>query len=288
VLTNTDGDEPGVAMNLVLFARGIGYRPVLAGNLKGFIDQHRTPDTQREFARTHQLSAAMATSFADGTKLSMETTILANATGLRAATRGMRGHRCAHVRDVLTLFSPDELLRTGGFVEYLLGAEPGTGAFVVGYNDDPIKAQYMSYFKMGTGPLYVFYTPYHLPQLQLPHTVARAALFADPTVTPIGAPVCEVAAIAKRALAPGEILDGIGGFTCYGAIENADVVAAGDLLPMGLSGGCRVLRAVRADQALTRADVEVPPGRLADRLAAEQAAHFGLARRESPVTAAHA
>jgi predicted homoserine dehydrogenase-like protein len=285
VLTNTDGDEPGVAMNLVRFARSIGYRPVLAGNLKGFIDPHRTPDTQREFARTHQLSPAMATSFADGTKLSMETTILANATGLRAATRGMRGHRCGHVRDVLNLFSADELLRTGGFVEYLLGAEPGTGAFVVGYNDDPIKAQYMSYFKMGSGPLYVFYTPYHLPQLQLPHTVARAALFADPTVTPLGAPVCEVVAIAKRDLAPGEMLDGIGGFTCYGAIENADVAADGDLLPMGLSGGCRLRRAVAADQEITRADVEVPAGRLSDRLAAEQVSHFGMASRASAAVA---
>ena len=276
VITNTDGDEPGVAMNLYRFVKMIGYRPVAAGNFKGMIDPYRTPATQAAFAERHHQKPRMITSFADGTKLSMEATILANATGFRVARRGMYGHRCAHVRDTLTLYSLDELLR-GGLVEYVLGAEPHTGAFVLGYSDHPTKREYMSYFKMGEGPLYAFYTPYHLPHLQIVPTVARAVLFRDATVAPRGEPVCEVLTVAKRDLQAGEVLDGIGGFTCYGTIDNADVARRENLLPMGLSQGCRLSRDVALDHPITYDDVVLPEGRLADRLRAEQAAHFATA-----------
>src|SRR2546422_10130359 len=276
VITNTDGDEPGVAMNLYRFVKMIGYRPVAAGNLKGMIDPYRTPETQQAFAARHRQRPRMITSFADGTKLSMEATILANATGFRVARRGMYGHRCAHVRDTLTLYPLEELLH-GGLVDYILGAEPHTGAFVLGYSDHPTKRHYMSYFKMGDGPLYAFYTPYHLPHLQLVPAIARAVLFRDATVAPQGEPVCDVLTVAKRDLKAGEVFDGIGGFTCYGTIDNAEVVRRENLLPMGLAEGCRLTRDVPRDQPITYSDVVVPPGRIVDRLRAEQGAHFAEA-----------
>ena len=276
VITNTDGDEPGVAMNLFRFVKMIGYRPVAAGNLKGMIDRYRTPETQKAFAEQHDQKPRMITSFADGTKLSMEATILANATGFRVALRGMYGHRCAHVRDTLSLYPLEELLH-GGLVEYILGAEPHTGAFVLGYSDHPTKQQYMKYFKMGDGPLYAFYTPYHLPHLQVVPTVARAVLFRDATVAPQGEPVCDVLTVAKRDLAAGEILDGIGGFACYGTIDNADVVRRENLLPIGLAEGCRLTRGAIRDQPITYDDVVMPQGRLADQLRTEQSAHFAEA-----------
>ena len=276
VITNTDGDEPGVAMNLYRFVKMIGYRPVAAGNFKGMIDPYRTPDTQKTFAEKHHQKPRMITSFADGTKLSMEATILANATGFRVARRGMHGHRCAHVRDTLALYPLEELLH-GGIVDYILGAEPHTGAFVLGYNDHPTKREYMSYFKMGDGPLYAFYTPYHLPHLQIVPTLARAVLFRDATVAPQGEPVCDVLTAAKRDLEAGAVLDGIGGFACYGTIDNADVVRRENLLPMGLSDGCRLTRDVARDQPITYDDVVLPEGRLGDRLRAEQAAYFAQA-----------
>ena len=67
VLTNTDGDEPGVVLNLLRYVRSIGLEPLLAGNIKGFLDHSRTPETQREFAETVGQRAHMVTSFADGT-----------------------------------------------------------------------------------------------------------------------------------------------------------------------------------------------------------------------------
>ncbi len=274
VVSYTDGDEPGLIMNLYRYAKAIGYRPVLAGNIKGLLDPYRTPETQREFAASWGQKAKMVTSFADGTKLSLEMTLVANATGFRAARRGMTGHRCAHVNDVPSLYEPEELLEGEGLVDFVIGVEPGAGAFLVAHDDTPERRRMMRYFKMGDGPFYVFYQPWHLPHLELPLTVARAVLFNDAAVEPRSGPVCEVVAVAKRDLEAGEVLDGVGGFTCYGTIENAGPARSEGLLPVTLSQECRLRRSVSRDQAITFADVEVPAGRLVDSLWAEQVAIF--------------
>ncbi|HTT28267.1 MAG TPA: SAF domain-containing protein [Solirubrobacteraceae bacterium] len=271
VITGTDGDEPGVAMNLVRLVRSLGLRAVGAGNLKGFLDRRRTPETQAPFAAANAVSPWLATAAADGTKLAVEATILANATGFGVGRRGMYGPRCAHVRDAAGAFPMEQLLG-GGLVDYVLGAEPHVGAFVLVYEPDPAKQQWLRYLKLGDGPMYVLHTPYHLPHLQVVNTIARAALLEDATITPLGAPVCEVVTIAKRDLSAGELLDGIGGFLAYGTIENARQASQDALLPIGVSKGCRLTRDVSADEPVTRADVELPPGRLVDRLRAEQGA----------------
>jgi predicted homoserine dehydrogenase-like protein len=276
VITNADGDQPGVVVNLMRFVETIGYQPLLAGNIKGLLDHYRTPETQAAFAARHHQKPRLITSFADGTKISMEMAVVANGTGFGVGQRGMYGPRCDHATEAISLFDYEKLqadcARTGapGLVDYVLGAEPGPGVFVLGYNDHPIKKQYAKYFKMGDGPLYVFYVPYHLPHLEVPITVARAVLFQDAAVAPIGGQVCDVITMAKRDLKAGETLDGIGGFTCYGTIDNAEICRTQNLLPMGLSEGCRLLRDVPQDYALTYADIELPSGRLCDRLRAEQ------------------
>jgi predicted homoserine dehydrogenase-like protein len=274
VITNSDGDQPGVIMNLYRFVQAIGCKPVLAGNMKGLHDPYRTPETQREYAAKYHQKPKMVTSFADGTKISMEMAVVANGTGLKVGQRGMYGLHCAHVIDALMLFPMDQLLG-GGLVDYVVGAEPAGGVFVLGYNEQPLQQQYMRYYKMGDGPLYVFYTPYHLCHLEVPITVARAVLFQDSAVTPIAGPVADVITVAKSDLKAGEILDGIGGFTCYGMIDNSNVCQADNLLPMGLSQGCRLKRDVPRDYAIAYADVELPKDRLCDRLRAEQNAYFG-------------
>jgi len=276
IVTNADGDQPGVMMNLFRFVKSIGYNPVLAGNIKGLQDHYRTPETQKQFAKKNDLTPKMATSFADGTKISMENAVVANATGFKVGKRGMYGPHCRHVSEAVNLFPIDKLLN-GGLVDYILGAEPGPGVFVLGHNDHPTRQLYMRHLKMGDGPLYVFYVPYHLPHLEAPLTVARAVLFNDATVAPIAGPVCDVVTIAKRNLETGELLDGIGGFTCYGEIENYDVSRAETLLPMGLSEGCYLRRDIPINQAITYNDVRLPEDRLSDKLRAEQDARFSTA-----------
>ena len=266
VYTNTDGDEPGVASNLARFVKTIGLEVVGAGNLKGFYDVHRTPETQREFAEKNNQKPHMMTSFVDGTKLSMELTVLANGLGFGVGKRGMYGPACDDVRTCLEHFPKDAFQPGKGIVDFLLGASPYTGAFVIGHSEHPLKQDFLQYLKMGDGPFYVFYTPFHLPQLEIPITVCRAALLGDATVTPKGRPYCEAVAIAKKPLKAGDVLDGIGGYAAYALIDNFDTSLQQNLLPMGVSEGCRMIRNVPADTAITYEDVELPAGRLIDSL----------------------
>ena len=228
VYTNVDGDQPGVMMNLYRFVKGIGLRPVLCGNIKGLHDPYRTPTTQAEFAKRWGQNPSMVTSFADGTKISFEQAIVANGTGMRVAKRGMHGPTVATgtpIQEVAQAYPLEDLLEGPGIVDYVVGASPGPGVFVLGTTDNPRQRHYLNLYKLGEGPLYCFYTPYHLCHFEVPNTIARAVLFGDAALTPIGAPVVEVIAAAKRDLKAGEVLDDLGHYMTYGLAENADVVA---------------------------------------------------------------
>ena len=268
VYTNSDGDEPGVAMNMIRFVKAIGLKALVAGNLKGLYDPYRNPDTQRAFAERISQQPQKIASFADGTKLSMELTVLANATGFKVGRRGMYGPALAHVNDSCQFFR--DKLMGAGLVDFLVGAEPGSGAFVLGYTEDPVKSAYLKYLKMGDGPLYAFYTPFHLPQLEIPLTVAKAVLLKEETVAPIGEPICDAIAFAKRDLKAGDVIDGMGGFACYTLVDNYEVSRNENALPMGVARGCRLIRNIKRDHVVTYSDVELPEDRLCDKLRHEQ------------------
>lgn len=276
VVTHTDGDEPGVAMTLFRYLRSLGLRPVAAGNIKGMVDYYRTPETQLSFAEKHDQDVRKVTSFADATKLSMETTILANATGFHAGRRGMYGPACKYVRELANLLPADQMLNTG-LVDYVVGAAPYTGAFVIVHEESPLKKTQLAYYKIGEGPFYVFYTPFHLPHIQIASTIGRAVIHRDPTVAPLAGPVCEVVTVAKRNLRAGERLDGIGGFCAYGLIDNSASVRASGALPIALSEGCVLRRDVAKDAVLSLDDVEEPTrDRLVEELWREQNARWSL------------
>src|SRR5882762_9777615 len=279
VLTHTDGDEPGVAMTLLRYLRSLGLRPVAAGNVKGMVDYYRNPDTQQAFAKKNDQDVRKVTSFADATKLSMEATVLANATGFHTGRRGMYGPACKDVREMASLLPTDQLLSTG-LVDFALGAAPYTGAFVIVHEDSPLKKAQLAYYKLGDGPFYVFYTPFHLPHIQIVSTIGRAVIHRDPTVAPIAGPVCEVLAVAKRDLKAGERLDGVGGFCAYGLIDNSATARAATALPIALSEGCVMRHAVSKDQVLTFAHVVSPTGRITEDLWKEQAARWPNGCRE--------
>lgn len=273
VVTNADGDQPGVIMNLYRFVKSIGARPVLCGNIKGLHDPYRNPTTQEGFARKWGQQPHMVTSFADGTKISFEQAIVANATGMRVARRGMFGPTVdsgTHITSVSGLYPLEELLEGPGIVDYVVGAEPGPGVFVLATHDDPVQKHYLNLYKLGEGPLYCFYTPYHLCHFEVPNTVARAVLFNDPAIAPVGRPFVDVVATAKIDLKAGQVLDGLGHYMTYGLCENSSTVIEEKLLPIGLAEGCRLLRDIPKDQVITYDDVSFPEGRISDRLRAEQ------------------
>ncbi len=279
IYTGADGDQPGVILNLYRFVKGIGVRPVLCGNIKGLHDPYRNPTTQAGFARRWGQTPSMVTSFADGTKISFEQAIVANATGMRVAKRGMFGPTVdagTPIQEAVNEYPLEALLEGPGIVDYVVGAAPGPGVFVLGTHDHPQQRHYLNLYKLGEGPLYCFYTPYHLCHFEAPNTVARAVLFGDATIAPLGAPRVDVIATAKTDLRAGETLDGLGGYMTYGLAENSTVTRAQNLLPIGLAEGGTLTRDIAKDQVLTFDDVELPAGRLCDQLWAEQNAYFGM------------
>src|SRR3990167_712174 len=226
VITNADGDQPGVIMNLYRFVKGIGVKPVLCGNIKGLHDPYRNPTTQEGYAKKWGQNPSMVTSFADGSKISFEQAVTANATGMRVARRGMYGPTVpsgTFIKEAVNLYPLEELMKGSGIVDYIVGAEPGPGVFVLGTHDHPTQQHYLNLYKLGTGPLYCFYTHYHLCHFEVPNTVARAVLFGDAAIAPLSAPFVDVVTTAKIDLRTGQILDGIGYYMTYGQCENSDV-----------------------------------------------------------------
>jgi predicted homoserine dehydrogenase-like protein len=271
-------------MNLYRFVKGIGVKPVLCGNIKGLHDPYRNPTTQEGFARTWKQKPHMVASFADGTKISFEQAIVANATGMRVAKRGMYGLEVpegTHIEQAMALYPLEVLMEGNGIVDYLVGASPPPGVFVLGTHDHPLQKHYLKLYKLGDGPLYCFYTPQHLCHFEVHNTIARAVLFGDAAITPLGEPHVDVIATAKKDLQTGEVIDPIGYYMTYGQCENSDIVYSKKLLPMGLAEGCRLKRDIRRDEVISYDDVELPEGRLCDRLRAEQNAYFAPDRASS-------
>ncbi|MCC9135031.1 NAD(P)H-dependent oxidoreductase [Pontibacter silvestris] len=275
MLSGCDGDQPGVIMNLYRFVKSIGLKPVLCGNIKGLQDFYRNPTTQAGFAAQWHLTPEMVTSFADGTKISIEQACVANATGMGVAKRGMLGyHYKGHIDDMVTMYDAEELERLGGIVDYVVGPKPGPGVFVYATTTDPKTKHYLNYGKLGEGPLYSFYTPYHLIYFEIPHSIARMVLFNDIIMAPIAGPVVEVITMAKTELKAGKKLNGIGGYDYYGQCENAPTARQENLLPVGLAEGAVVKRDLPRDHVITFDDVELPEENLVQRLYKEQLKTF--------------
>jgi predicted homoserine dehydrogenase-like protein len=271
ILSACDGDEPGLQINLHRWVKGLGLIPRVIGNIKGLQDRYRNPTTQKGFAEKWGQNPAMVTSFADGSKISFEQAIVANATGFVVRSRGMS--RGAEYKDDVTkiggFYDINEVRRLGGIVDYVVGT-PLTKVFVLAEHIDPKQQHYLNLYKMGDGPLYSFFIPYHLVHFEVPFAIARVALFRDSLAKPLGGPVVEVCAVAKRDLKAGEVLDDYGMYMTYGEAVNADEMCNSRYLPEGLVEGCLLKRDVAKDSVITYDDVTLPPGRLADRLRAEQ------------------
>lgn len=277
IFTLADGDQPVVEMNLYRFVKGLGIKPVLLGNIKGLQDEYRNPTTQEGFAKKWGQNVEMVTSFADGSKVSFEQAVVANAIGATVLERGMQGPTVeagTKIDGAVNWFPQDKLTSGKVFVDYVVGAHPGPGVFLLGTMDNPVQKHYLNLYKLGEGPLYCFYTPYHLCHFEAPTTVARAFIFGDAALTPLGRPRVDVVTIAKKDMAKGETLDGIGGYSAYGVCEDYDTARKEDLLPIGLSEGCILNRDIKKDEAITFADVTLPENRLSDKLWNEQTDEF--------------
>jgi predicted homoserine dehydrogenase-like protein len=262
IYTSCDGDQYGVLKHLIDDIRLWGFELVMAGNIKGFLDRYANPTTIVREADKRNLDYRMCTAFTDGTKLNIEMAIIANACGLTVNTSGMSGPRAARVEDVLQIFDLDLMWKgRRPFVDYILGAEPGGGVFVIGRCDNPYQKEMLSYYKMGNGPYYLFYRPYHLCHIEAMGTIVKYVAEGRSFLSPSCGIQTNVYSFAKRKLHPGERLDGVGGYTCYGKIENLQDNIAAPGLPVCLAENVFLNHAIDQDQKILMSDITFDPDR---------------------------
>ena len=281
VYTLVDGDQPGVTMNMVAWARTLGFEIVAAGRGTTFYEDDRTgtPDTaperfgfSQEVIERRTINLKMYNSFRDGSKAQIEMTALANMAGLVPDVRGMH-EPSLNIPDIARSFSlKDEggILSRQGVVELansvaddgqtMLGNPLGMGVFVVIRTEHPFTQEDLKGYYLhlgGNGKNFLLYRPYHLVAVEAPISIAKAALYGLPTGAPLPRPVAEVITVAKRDLKQGDVLDGSGGYTVNGLIEQAEVARAENLLPLGLASGVKMKTPARQGTAITYRMVEL-------------------------------
>jgi len=234
VYTGSAGDEPGALMELVHFAETLGFDIVVAGKGKNNpLNVEANPDTVREAALSVRANPKMIASFQDGTKTMIEMTAVANATGFVPDVPGMHGPTATveQLPQVYRLKSEGGILHRKGVVDYVNGVAPGV--FIIVSSDQPEVHHVMKYLKMGDGPNYVLFRPYHLTSLETPILIAKAYFDREETIVGWHGHVAETVAVAKKDLKPGDKLDGLGGYTVYGKIMVAEEAAKMGALPIG-------------------------------------------------------
>ncbi|WP_052667087.1 hypothetical protein [Nitriliruptor alkaliphilus] len=248
-----DGDQPGVLLRMIDETHALGLEVAVALNCKRNLNTHQNRADSQPFAERDGTSVAMTTAFGDGTKMHIENVVVGNLSGLtppRIGTPGVRTELARAADDVRTAGVP------AGSVHYTLGGDFGGGVLVLASSTDPdVDAPYLRYGKLGDGPWYPLFRPYHLIHMEVPTTIEQVVWGGPPLGRRTPEAVAMCAAVAKRDLSAGEVLDGIGGDACYGVAASRD--EGEHLLPVGLAEHATLRRSVGIDRPVTLEDVEL-------------------------------
>ena len=259
IYSNMWGDEPGLIKHLYDYADVLGFDIIAIGKFKGFHDSYADPTSVLPWAEKSGQKPAMIASFADGSKMSMEMTIVSNATGLHADVTGMHLPKCDinDIANMMQLQRDGGVLNNTGIIEVVCGAEPSGGVYAVISTDKPEILDSLSYYKMGDGPNYLLYLPYHMPGIEMLYGLYINVVEKQSVVEPLGAPVSDVVTLAKRDLKRGQTLDCIGGYDYFGVITKAENSVADNALPLGLASDAKLLTDVKKGEAITLAQVSL-------------------------------
>ncbi|MBN2884033.1 MAG: homoserine dehydrogenase, partial [Clostridia bacterium] len=261
IVSSCDGDQHGVIKQLIDDIKLWGFEPIMAGNIKGFLDRSSNPEKIIPEADKRHLDYKMCTAYTDGSKLSIEMAIVANALDMHTLKPGMLGPMATNVTEVLSLFDFDAIRKTRKpVVDYILGANPGGGVFAVGYHENPYQSFMMEYYKMGKGPYYLFYRPYHLCHVESIASIVSPVINGCSLLEPTYGFRTNVFAYAKKALTCGTKLDGIGGHCCYGQIENT-INGKHPGLPLGLAENVAIIRDIKEGEPIMMTDIDYPANR---------------------------
>ena len=297
------GDQPAIICDLVDWARAAGFPVVAAGRGHKWLPHfaQSTPETvwghyglTPEQAKLGGLNPKMFNSFLDGSKPSLETTAVCNATGLTPAPEGLL-YPPGSVDEIPSLMRPRPeggVLHHKGQVEVISslrrdGAEIPYdirfGVFVVFEGESEyIRRCFMEYgVKTDPSGRYAcMYKRWHLIGLEVGISVASVGLRGEPTGCPTGWRA-DAVAVAKKNLLPGEILDGEGGYTVVGRLMPAADSLAQGCLPLGLAHGWKLLRPVTAGQPVRWSDVAIDANSSAVRARREMEQAFGAPVRNA-------
>ena len=255
VYSLTAGDEPGSIIEVYRFAKALGFEVVAAGKGKNNpLDFYATPDQEpwASRAKARKMNPRMLVEFVDGSKTMIEMCAVANATGLSIDKRGMHGPN-VNVKDLNKVFALKKdggILDHSGVVEYAIG-DVAPGVFVIVTTKNQRIIDGLVQRDMGNGPNYLLYRPYHLCSIETPITAAQAAIYGESTGHPMDHLTCECITLAKKDLKAGEVLDGIGEFCYRASIEKAEIAREGNMLPVGLAKGAKMLVDVKKDEIIT-------------------------------------
>ena len=244
VYTGSDGDEPAATTELFEFAKSMGMEVLVAGKGKNNkLKVGANPDTAQAEADSKQMSSHMLAAIQDGTKTMAEMNLLSNAIGFipdKVGMHGISGDVDSVIKD-LDLKENGGILDKYGVVEYVDGLAPGVFVIVKGQNDG--ARHELSYLmKKGDRDHHILYRPYHLASLETPITIAKAVLNHDHAIVPLGAPISETVAVAKKDIKAGEKIDGIGGYCVRGVLETHADLVKNNNVPIGLVGGSSVAK----------------------------------------------
>ncbi len=254
-ITDVVGDQPGSLSRLIASSKLKGFKPILAGNMKRYMDRHATQKKMKPWADDKGLAVRQTVSFTDGTKQSIEMTLVANYFGMGLFAAGMKGPAVERFDQVLSMFDWDSIPEQG-VVDFMIGKNLFPGVFIVAEHVDPHQQKYLRYLNMGDGPRYVLFDSYHLCHLEVAESIAKVVLYGVETINNGLNPKTTTITIAKSDLEVGQTLDGIGGDTMYGSIRKAATNA--EYLPVGVAKGARLKRNVPQDAPIRLEDVEIP------------------------------
>jgi len=249
------GDEPGEIVNLKSYVELMGFEIIGAGKFKQYHNVYANPTTVKKWADMYKQNPYKIASFADGTKNNVEMTVVSNATGLIPDVTGM--HLPEGTLDTLpSLIRPTSdggILHQKGVVEIVRGVEPSGGVFVVGYsNNERVKSDF-TYLKMGNGPYYLFYKPYHLCHYEMMMGIAKVVIMKHPVMRPLEKRISTVVPYAKKELSRGETIDEMGGYSFYGLIKKEEK----EDIPVGIIPDAKVKKTIKKDEVLNHDNVEL-------------------------------
>jgi len=262
-LTEAEGDQPGSLAALREDALQMGFEPLVYGNMKGYLNHDPSPEDMAYWANRQGISIDQTTSFTDGTKVQIEQVIIGNGLGATITRQGMEGLASTNLDDSASLLGMMAERAGQPIVDYVIpSGYPAGGVFLVGKHDED-QAQAIEYFKLGRGPFYTLVRPFHLCSLEVGKTVRRVLSGGDVLLNNSTEPTLGVAAIAKRAMKPGELIErGIGGFQFRG--EAIKLSQHPDHVPIGLLRKTALKRAVEPGQIITFDDIDILPSRALD------------------------